>query len=73
MADRRQKNANWIVADLEGAVPTWDHAQVAVLMDIRDELQDLNRLLHCDGFCEIPRSLDRIRLNTAKPRKRKGK
>lgn len=41
---------------------TWSHdaMQVAVLMDIRDELQKLKRLLHCQHFQQIPRTLSRM-------------
>lgn len=52
MADTRRKNTNW-------TLPTsgfdWDHAKMAMLMDIRDELQTLNRLANC---YRIPRALD---------------
>lgn len=74
MADRRRKNVNWTVADEQGGVPTWERVTIAVLMDIRDELQLLNRLLHCRNFQNIPRKLDRIGRNTTKPvRKRASK
>lgn len=52
----------------------WDTAriQAAVLMDIRDELQKLNALLHCHNFTGIPTTLRSIR--RAMPvRRRKGK
>lgn len=48
----------------------WDHVQVAVLMDLRDELQKLNRLLACPNFVAIPQILRDIKKNTTK-RKRK--
>jgi hypothetical protein len=42
-------------------------------MDIRDELQELNRRLRCPDFLAIPRILRDVRRNTAKPkRKPKG-
>ncbi len=54
MADTRRKNGNW-------TLPTqgfdWQHVQVAVLMDIRDELQQINRSLGC---YRIPRALDAL-------------
>jgi hypothetical protein len=59
--DRRKKNRNWNVAEADGSVPTWDRIQLAVLMDIRDELQELNRLLGCRNFIEIPATLRGIR------------
>jgi hypothetical protein len=41
---------------------------VAVLMDIRDEMKELNALLHCHNFTGIPATLRSIRrkLPTAK-------
>ncbi len=60
----RSKNLEWNLPDS----PTWNSAQLAVLMDIRDELQTLNRLLACPHFLAIPHKLDAIRRNTAKPR-----
>jgi hypothetical protein len=72
MIDRRGKNVNWTPLDEKGNAPTWERAALAVFMDIRDELQDLNRLLHCHGFQRIPYHLDQIRKHTAK-RKRKPK
>lgn len=65
MADSRQKNGQWrIEVDSNGRV-SWDQIKVAVLMDIRDELQTLNRLLACPNFTGIPRTLKRISSNTA--------
>ena len=69
MADQRRKNVSWKVAAIDGCVPTWERASIAVLMDIRDELQTLNGLLSCQHFMAIPRTLKQIRANTAKPRK----
>lgn len=69
MADTRKKNFNWgIKTNVDGTTPTPD-AHLATLMDIRDELQRLNSLLHCSIFMAIPRKLDAIRRNTAKKRK----
>lgn len=62
MADTRKKNINWNV----GKEATWEGAQLAVLMDIRDELQRLNGLLGCANFREIPRVLRTIRGNTSR-------
>jgi hypothetical protein len=50
---------------------THDDCALAVLCVIRDELQTLNRLLHCHNFTNIPQKLDRIVLNTRKPKRRK--
>lgn len=51
----RQKNWNWIVSDDGKFARSVEHAQLAVLMDIRDELQAVNRLLGCH---RVPRALD---------------
>jgi hypothetical protein len=53
MADRRQKNQNW-------HLPTpvnWEHVPIALLMDIRDELQGIRSLLSCH---RVPRALDAL-------------
>lgn len=71
-ADQRRKNVSWSVGNAkDGGVETWEAAGVAVLMDIRDELQALNRLLACPNFLGIPHTLTKIKQNTTKPRKRR--
>lgn len=61
--DTRQKNVQWNVLTEEGEAfeGTYDHAHLAVLMDIRDELQTLNRLLGCQNFVQVPAMLRGIR------------
>jgi len=71
MADKRRKDVNWWVADELGKCLSVDHAQLAVLMDIRDELQNLNARINCHETLAIPRWLRRISSNTAKPRRKK--
>jgi len=68
VADRRRKNVNWKVAEEDGSIPSWERVSIAVLMDIRDELQALNARLGCIETLRIPRYLRRIASNTAKPR-----
>ena len=70
MADRQAKDVEWDVVNENGKVPTWEHASIAVLMDIRRELRTLNRLLGCANFNAIPHVLRNIEKNT-KSRKRK--
>lgn len=72
MADRRKANVNWWPADENGDVPSWERVNLAVLMDIRDELRTIRGLLRCHNTLSIPDSLRRIARNTAKP-KRKAK
>ncbi len=67
----RLKNHNGVVPKERSGSYSYDSAQLVVLIDIRDELQALNRLLACPNFIGIPRTLRRISANTAKPRKRK--
>lgn len=56
----RNKNVNW---DLPETL-SWSVVPVAVLMDIRDELQTLTRLLNCPRFLTLPETLSAIRRNT---------
>lgn len=72
MADRRRKDISWRVTREDGTVASVDHAILAVLMDLRDELKQINRTLQCYETQRIPRYLKRISANTAKPRKPKA-
>lgn len=63
--DRRRKGEQWSPANSDGSI-TWDRVDTALLMDIRDELQTLNRLLACRNFVGIPASLRAIQRNTKK-------
>lgn len=65
MADKRLKDRNWLPGNEQGQAPTWDRVNTAILLDIRDELQTLNRLLACPNFIGIPATLRKIRTNTA--------
>lgn len=49
---------------------SWDLVPIAVLMDIRDELKRLNHLLNCPNFTRMPHTLESIRKNTIKKRKK---
>lgn len=62
----RHCNADWNLGDPPG---TWEQVQVAVLMDIRDELQKLNSHLRCYNFTRIPQVLDKINKNVAPARR----
>lgn len=64
----RHKDINWQLPEKQ--LETWAQVNVAVLMDIRDELKTLNALLRCPNFQAIPAKLDRISRNTAKPKKK---
>ena len=73
MKDTRWKDVQWIVCNDEGHVTQWDQVQVAVLMDLRDELKRLNALLHCDNFIDIPATLTRIARHTTKATRKKAR
>ena len=60
-------------ADLNWFNPSGKDSNLALLQDIRWELQEMNRtlaVLKCGNFLGIPYKLDRIEKNT-RPRKRK--
>lgn len=66
MADTRKKNVNWKLHVYEnGSVPHHD-ANLAVLMDIRDELQAVNRKLDCWRIQRMFRTLERMDRRLAK-------
>lgn len=72
MSDRKFRNSIWQVnTNSSGQVGSWAEVQACLLMDIREELQTLNRLLHCTNFTAIPHKLDRIERNTRKRRKKR--
>lgn len=67
----RHKDTEW---NLPERFPDWNHAQVALLMDLRDELKQLNQLLHRQNFIEIPRILRGIRRKLpTKVKKKRGR
>lgn len=58
--------------DWKGTVHyTYPGLTLAVLMDIRDELQQLNAVLNCRNFLAIPHTLKTIARNTRKKPKAK--
>jgi len=57
MTDTRYKNARWTIhTNDNGTIPASD-ARLAVLMDIRDEMQSIVSLLRCH---RIPKALDAV-------------
>lgn len=63
----RFKDANWnLTTTSNGSVQTWEQAQLAVMMDLRDELKRLNSLLYCPNFTGIPTVLRSIQRNTSR-------
>lgn len=45
---------------------TYEGWQLAMLIQIRNELRKLNALLHCHNTVDIPRKLERIARHTAR-------
>lgn len=68
------QNKMWSVERLnsQGSV-SQDDARLAVLMDIREELQRVRSVLECTNCLRVPRILDRIAKNTAKKKRRAAK
>lgn len=69
----RFKDEDWNLADDQGKIGTWERVTIAVLMDIRDELRQLNFTTRRANFLEIPFKLDAIVRNTRKRRPCKKK
>ena len=67
----RLRNCNWQPGNDNGKAETWECVIVAVLLDIRDELQTLNLVFKCGNFLAIPSQLRRIARNTTKKRGKK--
>jgi hypothetical protein len=55
----------------DGKIAKWEYVPIALLMDIRDELQTLNQLLNCQNFLDMPGQLRKIAANTTKKRRSK--
>lgn len=71
---RKTKDWDWTHGPNSNGKYDYSQAQLSVLMDIRDELKVVSQrlsVLECQNFLDIPRKLDRIKRNTAKPRKAK--
>ena len=70
-------DCNWGVRPDPRGNFTLEQAQLAVLMDIREQLKELARdireITRCDRFLTIPNELAPIRRNTTKKRKRATK
>lgn len=78
MADQRGRNLRWTPLDEQGTAPTWERAGIAILMDIRDELQFISGVLRCSRFQSLPYAVARVarytsRLPVLVPRRQKPK
>ena len=56
----------------KGSLKNTAEAQLAVLMDLRDELIKLNRVFECHNALAIPDLLRRIESNTRKPQRKRA-
>ena len=61
---QRAKDCNWTIPD--GIPTTFEAAQLAVLMDLRDELKKLNSLLSCPNFLASPGLLRAVKARTGR-------
>ena len=61
MSDKRCKDAIWDVETCDQS----GKANVALLMDLRDELQTLNTLLRCPNFLSLPREIQGMHLQVS--------
>lgn len=68
MSGHKHAGCNW-----DGDIHSSGHGTLALLQDIRTELQRLNGILSCPNFLNIPHKLDRIRIATARIPVRKKK
>ena len=67
----RKKNIAWNVGEPDpGGRYTYDQIKVSLLMDLRDELQELNGHLRCAKVQKMFRDLTAIRQNTHRRKKR---
>lgn len=73
MRTGRFKDSDWALPRSDsGHIDSWQLAQIAVLMDIRDELKQLNRVFGCRNFLELPQIVRQIKANTAKSKRKKA-
>lgn len=63
------RNVDWSVWINDDGTVSREWLQVAVLMDIREELREIRRIVTCHNTIDIPRILRRIATNTTKTRK----
>ena len=68
----RPCNENWRVwQNIDGRYDP-DSVQRAILLDIREELRTLTRLLNCKNFVEVPAILRHVIVNTTRKKVKHG-
>lgn len=72
MVDRRKKNINWYVTDEVGNcyLQINDGCKLAIMMDIRDLLEEIRNTLCCHNCKDIPNILRGIRKKLPTKKKR---
>jgi rRNA maturation endonuclease Nob1 len=60
----KTRNLQWSVGDTGNGNMSDQHALLCLMMDIRDELQKLNRVFECKNFLAVPTRLAEISINT---------
>ena len=68
----RPCNENWRVLQNSDCRYDPDSVQRAILLDIREELRTLTRLLNCKNFIEVPAILRRVAVNTTRKKVKRG-
>ena len=71
-ADKRWRVAGHVSSDGTTCIDSYDGIQIALLMDIREELRRLNTLFHCHNAIDIPNILRKIAKNTTKPKRKRA-
>jgi hypothetical protein len=69
---KRMKDNAWTVEANPNGSHSFDAAHLCVLMDLRDELKQLNRVFACHNAQAIPALLRRIARNTTKKRRQRA-
>jgi hypothetical protein len=72
---RAFKDMQWKVLTVgeSRVIQSWEMVQISLLMDLRDQLETMNRrlrVLDCANFLQIPHKLDQIVKHT-KPKQKK--
>jgi hypothetical protein len=68
VTDTRHRDVNWTIHRNDNGTVSYEAAQLAVLMDIRDELKRIRQRVDCAETLSIPRLLRSIVRNTARQR-----
>lgn len=77
MTGTRLRNMNWAPGNAEGGADNWEQAKIAILLDIRDELQRIRGSIECPnvrkGFIAMQQLNHHIKAHGAKPAPKRAK